>query len=227
MDELEALRHRRSVRAFEDRAIRTDVQNALRAEVTARNEAAGLHIQLILNEPRAFGTFLARYGKFANVRNYLALVGPASPTLADACGYHGEKLVLLAESLGLSSCWVAGTFSRRRCPAEVGPGEKLAVVVALGYGAAPGARRSTRAVEQLGVLPAGMGWDDAPAWFRRGMEAAALAPTAMNQQNFRVTLVDDAHARIAPTVGPYAAMDAGIARYNFEVGAGRESFSWA
>ena len=43
---------------------------------------------------------------------------------AAKCGYFGEKIVLLAQRLGLNSCWVGGTFSRKRTRCDVGAGEK-------------------------------------------------------------------------------------------------------
>lgn len=69
---------------------------------------------------------MAKYGKFSGVRNYIACVGPASPDLDEKVGYYGEYLVLLAQSLGLNTCWVALTFSKGKTPCTVGPGEKLA-----------------------------------------------------------------------------------------------------
>lgn len=38
----------------------------------------GLHIQLVLEEPRAFDSAMAHYGKFSGVRNYVALVAGAA-----------------------------------------------------------------------------------------------------------------------------------------------------
>ena len=67
-----------------------------------------------------------------------------------------------------------------------------------------------------------------PDWFRRGMEAALLAPTAVNQQKFEFELVDDhtVTARTRFTLIGYGQMDLGIAKYHFEVGAGKENFKW-
>lgn len=74
------------------------------------NEEANLSIQLVLDEPRAFAGFKARLVNFTNVSNYLALVGPECKELDGIVGYYGEQLVLLAQSLGLNSCWVGGTY---------------------------------------------------------------------------------------------------------------------
>lgn len=66
-----------------------------------------------------------------------------------------------------------------------------------------------------------------PEWFERGVQAALLAPTAMNQQKVRFELLPDGrtvHAQASP--GAYTAVDLGIAKYHFEVGAGTENFAW-
>ena len=65
-----------------------------------------------------------------------------------------------------------------------------------------------------------------PEWFRRGVQAALLAPTAMNQQKFTFTLQGDTVSAKAGT-GFYSKVDLGIAKYHFEIGAGTENFRWA
>lgn len=142
------------------------------------NEEANLNIQLVLDEPRAFTGFKARLVNFTNVRNYLALVGPECKELDGILGYYGEQLVLLAQSLGLNSCWVGGTFKVVNRAYNVDLGQKLAAVVALGYGATQGVPHRSKAPQE--VAP---GYDGAPEWFKRGVDAALLAPTALNQQS--------------------------------------------
>ena len=66
---------------------------------------------------------------------------------------------------------------------------------------------------------------ETPEWFRKGVEAALLAPTATNQQKF--TLHRDGNTvSLRKGIGPYAACDLGIVRYHFEIGAGKENFRW-
>ena len=65
-----------------------------------------------------------------------------------------------------------------------------------------------------------------PTWFRNGMTAAMLAPTAVNQQKFLLTLENDTvHAKALR--GFYSKMDLGIVKYHFEIGAGDADFKWA
>jgi hypothetical protein len=217
----EAIEARNSVRIYTDRMIEGEVEEKLRAEIAACNLESGLAMQLCLNEPRAFSGFMARYGRFRNVRNYIALVGKAGADLDEKCGYYGEKIVLRATQLGLSTCWVGGTYKKSQTAAKVGPGEKLALVIAIGYGAVPGIPHKTKPIEALCRVEGEM-----PEWFLRGMQAVQLAPTAMNQQKFLFELSGNA-VRAVALPGFFARVDLGIAKCHFEVGAGAGSWRWA
>ena len=61
---------------------------------------------------------------------------------------------------------------------------------------------------------------------KKGVEAALLAPTAVNQQKFYLTL-DGNKVKAKAGLGPCAKMDLGIVKYHFELGAGKENFEWA
>ena len=217
---MEAMRARHSVRSYMDKPIPADVAGILEVEIAACNREGGLHIQLVQNEPQAFGGFMARYGKFSGVKNYIALVGKKGPDLEEKCGYYGEKLVLLAQSLGLNSCWVALSYDKSKAACKLDAGEKLCIVIALGYGATQGVAHRSKSAAQVMEAKG-----EVPDWFRAGVEAALLAPTAINQQKFKFALEDGAVAAKAGT-GFYSKIDLGIVKYHFELGAGRENFRW-
>ena len=111
MELWEAMERRHSVRAYEDRALEPEAKAELQSLIEQCNRESGLHMQLVLNEPEGFGGFMAHYGKFSGVQNYIALIGKKSPKLEETCGYYGEQLVLRAQQLGLNTCWVALTYS--------------------------------------------------------------------------------------------------------------------
>ena len=220
MELLEAVRRRHSVRQYTDRPIPEAVRRELEAEAEACNTEGGLRIQLVFDEKEAFQGVLAHYGKFRGVQNYIALIGPKGPDLDEKLGYYGERLVLRAAQLGLDTCWVALTFRRGKCRCAAAPGEKLVCVIALGYGVTHGVPHKSRPLEAL-CRTAG----EMPVWFRSGMEAALLAPTATNQQKFLLTL-DGRQVKAEATGGFYSKVDLGIVKYHFEVGAGTENFTW-
>ena len=222
MTELEAIRARHSVRQYLNKPLKPDELAALRSEIAACNRESGLHIQLVVNEPKAFQGPMARYGKFSGVSNYFALIGKAGPDLQEKCGYWGERLVLYAQMMELNTCWVALTFNKVKFAYTLDEGEKLAAVIALGRGATQGVPHNSKAMEEVTVTDGSM-----PDWFKAGMEAVLLAPTAMNQQKFTFTLAEDGKVSAQPGRAFYTKMDLGIAKYHFEVGAGKENFQWA
>ena len=221
MDILEAMQRRHSVRQYTDRPIPSKVREILQREIDQCNRESGLHLQLVCDEPAAFSGAMARYGRFTGVQNYIAVVGAKSPDLDERAGFYGERLVLLAQQLGLNTCWVALTFSKRKARFTLGEGEKLVLVIALGYGATQGAPHRSKPLSQLTRCDGGM-----PDWFRRGAEAAALAPTAVNQQKFLLELTGDRTVRATALRGGYARLDLGIVKYHFLQAAGQENFTW-
>lgn len=221
MDVFEAMRTRHSVRKYLDKPIPADVLAKLRQEVDACNREGDLHIQLVTDEPGAFDCAMAKYGSFSGVRNYFVLAGPDDDGLEERAGYYGERLVILAQTLGLNTCWVGLTFSKKKACMDIGPGEKLALVIALGYGATQGAAHKDKPMEKLCRAEGSM-----PDWFRRGMEYAMLAPTAINQQKFCFTLESDGKVRAEAQKGPFSKVDLGIVKYHFALGAGAENFTW-
>ena len=220
MDLMEAMNARHSVRQYETKELTDEQTAALRAEIDACNWESGLHIQLVTGEPKAFDSLMAHYGKFSGVTNYIALIGPKGPSLDETCGYYGERLVLLAQQLGLNTCWVAMTYKKIPSAFQVSSGEKLTVVIALGYGKTQGVPHKSKPLSDVASYDGAM-----PDWFKHGVEAALLAPTAMNQQKFRFSAHGD---QVTATAGRgfYSKVDLGIVKYHFEIGAGKENFSW-
>lgn len=220
MDLKEAIKNRHSVRSYTDRKIEGDVKNELLAFINQCNKESGLHMQLVLNEPKAFDCFMAHYGKFCGVKNYIALIGKKDADLDEKCGYYGEKVVLKAQQLGLNTCWVAMSYSKIKTAFQIDSGEKLCVVIAIGYGTTQGIAHKSKSIESV-IHSDGA----APAWFKSGIEAALLAPTAMNQQKFMFSL-DGNTVSAKAGMGFYTKLDLGIVKYHFEVGAGTENFIW-
>ncbi|MBR7092083.1 MAG: nitroreductase [Clostridia bacterium] len=217
---MELMKKRHSVRQYLDRAIPAGLRAELDGYAAELNRASGLHIQILYDEPVCFSSRLARYGRFQNCANYIAMVGPKSDGLEERCGFYGELLVLKAQELGLNTCWAALTHGKSK--AVVGEGETEVILIALGYGKTQGtARRSKSPEEVSNAAP------DAPAWFRRGVEAALLAPTAVNQQKFRFSLDGDKVSARAGRIGSCLKIDLGIVKCHFELAAGKENFTWA
>ncbi len=223
MTELEALQSRHSVRKYQDRPLEASDVAALQEEISKINKEGDLHMQLVLNERKAFKGFLS-YGNFSNVSNYVMVVGKKSDSLEYRAGYYGEKLVLFAQRIGLNTCCVGLTYKKVDGAFEVGSDEKVVLCIAVGYGEADGFRshKIKRPDQVSNVTP------DSPEWFKKGVDAALLAPTAVNQQKFYFEYIPE--NKVKPSKGTslvgYTKIDLGIAMYNFEIGAGRENFQW-
>lgn len=222
MDITQAIDARHSVRSYQDKPIEACALKKLQSAVDAINEKTGLHFQLVTGEPKAFDSMMAHYGKFSGVQNYIALVGKDTPDVDEKAGFYGEELVLLAQQLGLNTCWVAMTFSKKEAKKhiDIQPGEKLVIVIALGYGAAQGIEHKSKFFDDVAAYSGTM-----PVWFRKGVDAALKAPTAMNQQKFKITGSGNS-VNIKNLGGFYSKIDLGIVKKHFELGAGKDSFIW-
>ena len=217
----EAMRTRHTVRRYTDRKLPGDVLEQLRERIRENNEAHGLAMTLVTENTEAFGPAL-RLFLAKGVRNYLVLAGRDAPGLDENIGYCGADVMLFAQTLGLNSWWVGGTYSRKGVRRNAAPeAEKLLGLIALGYGATQGVPHKSKKPEEIAVYEG-----DAPEWFTRGAEALLLAPTALNKQAF--TLRGEGR-RVSLTCdnGAFSGVDLGIGKYHFQLGAGKENFDWA
>ena len=223
----EAIEARHSVRAYKNEPLAEDASRRLEEEIAEVNRKGCLHIQLIQDEPKAFQGTLAKYGKFRNVTSYLVMAGRKADDLDERIGYYGEHLVLLAQTLGLNTCWVGLSYKKIPGTYVLEEGEVIKAYIAIGYGETQGTSHKIKTVEQVSNAS-----ETTPSWFKKGVEAALLAPTAVNQQKFSFEYLgmnDNRHqvrAKKGFSMIGYAQIDLGIAKYHFEIGAGKEHFDW-
>ena len=211
----EAIEARHSVRAYREDPIPEDVRTRLDECASECSRKGNVHIFIRYDDPDGFDSRLAHYGHFRNVKNYIVLAGAKGKDFDRRCGYWGEKLVLEAQRLGLNTCWAALTFNRKKVKELLFPEERLCMVIALGYGTTQGVPHKGK--KYADVTDAA----DAPDWFREGVEAALLAPTAVNQQKFLFSCADgEATVRVAGRFGSCLRTDLGIVQYYFEAASG-------
>ncbi len=223
MDIIEAMNTRHSVRKYSDKPIENEKLAALGNLIAECNKEGGLNIQLIANEEKAFGGMMSKICGFGGVKNYIAVIGKDDAETLQKLGYYGEKIVLQAQIMGLNTCWAAGAFKKVKNAFTIGEGEKAACGIAIGYGAEQGKPHKSKDIKQVAE------GENLPIWFMRGINAALLAPTGMNMQNFKFTLVDTDGkngVRAQTTGGMCGDLNTGIAMYHFEVAAGKENFVW-
>lgn len=211
MQMLDLMKERHSVRQYSDKKIDGNVKTKLDTYVASINEESGLSMQIFYNEPNCFNSMLAHYGKFSNVKNYIAIVGKKEEQ--EKSGYYGEKLVLKCQELGLNTCWVALTHGKVNVQTK--PQQKLLILIALGYGTNTGVAHKSKPIKELCKE------DAYPEWFMKGMEAVSLAPTAMNQQKFLFEM-KNSQVYAKALMGFYSKIDLGIVKYHFEAVTGHE-----
>ena len=222
---VETIRERHSVREYDGKPLSRAEFDALGAVVEECARESGLDIQLVGDNPEVFNV-IARFGLIRGCRTHVAFVvddAKAGDVAADeAIGYWGQKIVLAAQDMELNTCWCA-LCSRKKSRAVVAPGKKIRLVIAVGHGKTQGFSRKTKSVEALSSVECAK----APAWFAAAMEAAQLAPTAMNNQNFKITLLSDGKTvRIDAPKSGLNVIDEGIVRCNFEIAANEAGADW-
>lgn len=217
MNELQAVIQRHSVRKYTSKPMESDVVAPLLKEIDAINKKLNSNIQLVLNTEGVFDT---EYGRLKGVRNYIALVGKNSDNIEEVMGYYGERLVLLAQMLGLNTCWVVLTYNSDMVDIDIKNDETLVSLIAIGYGEHEGRQHLNKDVSEVSDLT-----DSDPEWYKSGVECATLAPTALNQQKFYISRSGDT-VSITTNGDKYTYIDLGIVKYHFELGAGASNFKW-
>ena len=213
-----AMRQRHTVRKFTSEPLSAELISQLNDRVCANNERFGLAISLKVGDesalPGALKLFFAK-----GVRNYFVLAGSDRPGLDEDLGYASADLMLFAQALGLNTWWIGGTFSRKNVEQAV-PGKKVIGIVAVGFGATPGAAHKSKTAAEVSSYEG-----PEPQWFADGVQAALLAPTALNKQCFRIAGAGN-KVSITENGGAFSGADIGIVKYHFELGAGN-AFEWA
>lgn len=213
MDIEKIIKSRHSVRGYLDKEIEIEKTKILSEMINKINKENNLHFQLILNDKEVFDNYILHYGKLKNAKNYIALIGKNSKNLDEICGYFGEQLVLKATELNLNTCWVAGTYNKKYLKANIKSNEKLVCIIAIGYGETSGKEHKSKTFNEVSKSI------DVPSWYKKGIEYALLAPTAINEQKFKFEYISGNKVKVKPGFGPMTKIDLGIVKYHFELGA--------
>lgn len=230
----DAMRARRTVRAYTDQALPADLVARLRARIGELNAAHGTDIRLMIDDARVYGT-LWHALRARTVRNCLVMAGPDAPganpsDLDERLGYCGAALMLFLQEQGLNTWWAGGTFSARAAAKASGTTGRIVGVVSFGYGTTRGVPHSSKSAAEVSTDEGGRGKDGthegaAPTWFTEGVEAALLAPTAYGKQAFTIR-GQGRNVSITCDNGKWSGADLGLVKHFFEAGAGRENFDW-
>ncbi len=208
------IKSRHSVRKYLDKDIEDKKIKKIEEFLKEINEESKLNIKLV-KDPSVFDLFLTHYG-YCNAKYFFALIGRKSKDLEMKIGYYGEKIVLKMQEMGLNTCWMTGTYSKRNLSISINKNDRLIGVIALGYGENNGMPSPSKSFSEVSLTH-----DNIPLWYIKGIEYALLAPSGLNKQPFKFELIDEDTVKIHPGNSFFGTnkIDAGIAKYHFELGA--------
>jgi nitroreductase len=226
----DAIPTRISRRVFDGRSVAPDLLERLRAHCERFHPVPGVRVAIAPSAPENIFTGYA--GSYGRVRGFVSVAAFIGPDRADtAAGYVGEAFVLEATRLGLDTCWVAGSYDRKRTAAvfTVAGDERIYSITPVGYATAKQAvdekamRTLVRSASRKPLSEIAPGASDWPDWARSAAESARLAPTGGNGQPARLRL-DGGSLVIATADTTYwtAPIDFGIVMLHAELGALRE-----
>ncbi|MCD6567792.1 MAG: nitroreductase family protein [Dehalococcoidia bacterium] len=231
-----AIDKRRSRRQFESsRPISPDVMKNLRYVCAIFKPYSSARAEMVLDSPdKVFKGALGPYGKVRGALAYIAFIGNMNSLhVQEEVGYTGEGIILEATSLGLDTCWVGGFFKRNVADTqtEVQSPERVLAVTPVGYA------RGSQSVQEkvmtgfgkthqrnsLSSMVSGLGESEWPDWARASLEAARLAPSAINRQPWGFHVEPNAITISVRSGGPdfniSRRLDCGIAMMHIEIAA--------
>ena len=229
---LAAIAVRRSRRSFDGLPVAEADLDALESLCRSFRPYGDARVALVRQAPATiFKGLVGSYGKVTGALSALIFLGtPAEDGTDQHLGFTGEALVLEATALGLDTCWIGGALDRRVAAgvAHIMPGERVFAISPLGHATsdAPSSERlifgwgkpkKRRAIDE--IAPDSADW---PVWAAAGLEAARVAPSAMNRQPWRFRQGSDGiivSGSGVNTPGLTHALDCGIAMLHFELAA--------
>lgn len=111
MNILEAIRSRRSVRNYDGRDLSPAMRAALNDAIINSSDPFGGKVTVRLKDfSMADGFRPGTYGMINGARAFFLLYYADDDAAALSAGFRFEQTVLRAQSLGLGTCWIAGTF---------------------------------------------------------------------------------------------------------------------
>jgi len=232
----EAIFIRKSRRNFLSDNVAHDSLAQLEKACTELNDSIlGARAVVVNKNPHeVFKGIVGSYGSIIGAPAYVAFIGYMSdPNVQEKAGYLGEGVILEATALNLATCWVGGFFKPEAVAEQVniGSNEKILSVTPIGYVKQEYSFQeklmsrmvSSKKRKDLNVLLLEQQSQNLEDWQRTALEAARLAPSAINRQPWRFS-VGDSYIKVSldtpkDTKGISRRLDCGIAMLHLELGA--------
>jgi nitroreductase len=236
MSIIETIQQRRSVRSYTGEALSREHAESIVNYIESLEAPFGANVRIQLiqtvtgnSKPVKLGT----YGWIGGAADYLALIYEAGPLAEESAAYLFEQVLLYCTGLGLGTCWLGGSFSRKdfKGQLDLKANEKLRIVSPVGYISDKkrfvekyivGAEKHHRTRKPFEstffyknfATPLS---EELAGIYRQPLEMVRLAPSANNQQAWRVVLDEGVlHFYQHLSAIGFSAIDLGIALCHFE-----------
>lgn len=208
MENLQAIKIRKSVRNYTDKALSEEHEAKL--------------LQFINDESKLIGPFgnsirivykklanqsnrekIGTYGFVKNAPAFLICICKNDEESLLDLGFVFENLILFLRTYGIGTCWLGGTFKRKKLELEhqFSDGEFIPIISPLGYGAEKlhlveklvrkGAKANTRLDFNHLFFNSDFNTSISDPLNRELLEYVRLAPSASNKQPWRIILGDN------------------------------------
>ena len=216
MDIKEAIQKRHTVRKFLDKPIEADKLTQINERIDTLNKKHNLSLKLITNNSHGLATGWKLIAK--NATNFIILAGQKTPTSREKIGYASSDLMLYAQTLGLNTWWIGGMYSKKI--KALTPDAHIVGILVIGYGATQGHPHESKTAQDVSTYAG-----TPPQWFKDGVQAALLAPTAINRQGFTIKGEGD-KVNITYKKAAFDMEDLGIVKHHFETAANPLNFTF-
>lgn len=218
MDFKEAMQKRHTVRKYTDKPLSDEIIAKINERIELNNKNYNLNMKLMINNSKGVSSIM-KLMMARGVNNFIILAGDVSGNLDERLGYSGADIMLYAQTLGLNTWWVGGTFNRS--VSRYVDNKKVTGIIAIGYGQTQGVPHKSKNVEDVSKYEGTI----IPPWFISGVDGALLAPTALNKQDFML-IGNGNRVKIECSNGIFTGSNVGLIKYHFELGAGKGNFEW-
>ena len=230
-----AIFKRRSRRSFAPKLIEPDLLAKLQTLCAEFRPFPHARAVLVAESAdKVFKGAIGPYGKVKGSPAFIAFIGDmSSNSVQEETGYLGEGIILEATALHLATCWVAGFFHPEVVASliKLDKSERVLSVTPVGY--------ANKLLSLEERLMTGFGWThrrkslsklaksseqkEWPEWIKKALEAARMAPSAINRQPWRFLITEDGITisvdRIGRDFNVARRLDCGIAMLHLELAA--------
>jgi nitroreductase len=234
MKVIELIKQRRSIRTYTNQPLSKELKYEMEDFIRQTQAPFGIkaRIELVSTGGDDQRTKLGTYGFISGATDYLALIYEEAPLAEEGGAYWFEQVILFCTGLGLGTCWLGGSFSRKdfKRQIQLNPNERLRIVSPVGYPSdkkrlfevIQGAERHHISRKPFGTIFFHKEFtvpltEAAAGIYAQPLEMVRRAPSANNAQPWRVVLDEGAlHFYRTASLGGFAATDTGIALCHFE-----------